>query len=276
MKYKVSLDLDKKSALEIESDVDGARCCLVLNKACLVVEDVDAQSEDEAVKRAREVGGKFLDMVCYAYKFAARIRSDTAQIEYYDQSGVRHVTMELNATIKAEATVAIQRVDEFGNVISDSRKPGKVPFQYCEAMSYFRKAQLSADSFDKFRNYYLAAENASSIICKQLNIHPRGDENLFITALRHTYRTDESGLLEMARKIGIKSVTNLQELGNVLYRNYRCALNHSKDRCPKKLPFNSDDERDVRRITPLMHNVAEKMIAFALFLLQGRTFNSKM
>lgn len=275
MTYKVSLNLNRESALEIESDIEGARCRLELNKTCLVVEDVDAQSVDDAKKRAREVGEKFLDMVCYAYKFAAGIRSDTVQIEYYNQSGVRHVTMELNATMKAEATVAVQRVDGFGNVISDSRRHGKAPFQHCEAMSYLRKAVLSDNPFEKFRNCYLAAENASSIICKQLNISTRGDKSLFMEALRRTHETAEADLLEMAREIGIKSVTNLQELGNVLYENYRCAINHSKDGCPKKLPFNYDDERDVRRITPLMHNVAEKMIAFSLSLLQKIVPNTK-
>ena len=129
--------------------------------------------------------------------------------------------------------------------------------------AYFRKAAISNDSFDIFRNYYLAIENVASKIAVKRNIRNYRDGDLIEIALRECFSSDLELLEDNCNIPGFKPTGNIIEaIAMQLYRSYRCALNHAKNERNNKIPFDDDDEQKVSSVLPLTELIVNSLINY--------------
>ena len=135
-------------------------------------------------------------------------------------------------------------------------------------------AKLSDNSFDRFRNLYLVAENIADGI--------RANKTLSKQKLEKKYNTAsyEKALLQFAldqifaKNLGpLKQATAstyaiddkqplISQVVDILYEKTRCALNHSKYTENKKAPFEPEDEAEVGKAIPLMDFVSRSLLTY--------------
>jgi len=128
-----------------------------------------------------------------------------------------------------------------------------------DAKTYYRKAAISEDPFDKFRNLYLAIENVASKIVKDWS----NETELIKLALQTCFSPKLQDLEHFVGQYGFEYKGDIiDQVASELYRNYRLGLFHSKANRDKKIPFNLEDERKVQRILPLADFVAKSLLSY--------------
>jgi hypothetical protein len=251
--HKISLPISRNSEREAERRIDGMRASVTIGSNKLIVEDVPASDASEAKGRAEPIARKFLDLLCSMDDFCAELDANTVEGESED--GKHTVMINSNATLRATLYITSQDTD--GNVISDSRKPGVIPYEHIDAMAYFRSAKLSTNVFGSFRDFYLAAENAAALL------HPGPqNKNLLGKALATVYQVKLNDLCVHASEAGVSCTTSdaVQKTTEFLWDTRRRAFHAAHE---PLVVSNPADEEEVRKALPLVKAVARDMIRFA-------------
>jgi hypothetical protein len=255
---EVRLTVRDKSPIEVSAEIDGHRVSLAIDKASVVVTDVTADDMTAAQSAASAIAERFLDFVSYRHGFSTKLKHGQANGRSHDTLTGK-ITNHISATIRMRVSVSHSFVATAadGTVISDSRRPGHVTFQHTISMRYFRAAAKATDVFERFRNYYLAAEHSASV----LEPKTRGDERVFLEGMKSVFGPADRDLTRMAAGIdSSRADATPQDVGALLYTRYRCALNHAKEGKPNLVPLQAADEGRVRLALPLMKRVAQLMI----------------
>jgi hypothetical protein len=264
MKYTIHLSLSKPSTTGVSMDIEGTRLSAELGSSTLTALDVEAANANEATERAHRLADLFLDYVSIKYGFTAAVHDDLCRAEWNDPA-TGQTRKAVNVRIEDTSVVhcRLQLHDENGNTVYDSDVPGHVPYAHMDAMAYVRKARLTADIFESYRNYHLAAENAASILSPR-PVPPVGcDKAIFMHGVRHVFAANSAELSQIVAPLMGQATPNAEDIGRFLYEDYRCVLDHSKGGLPKKMPFNPADEASVRTALPAIELIALRLIEAA-------------
>lgn len=274
--WKVYFNLNEPSRLEANSEINGVNVYISEGSKQLVVENIAASDETDAQQKALTVANRFLDAL---WRFDTTLAIDEASrcVEHISPSGKKQVYVTVADSVRIGEHVRVVKKDSSNNIIEvyDSSKPGRIEIKPSEAASYFRHAHLTGDPFNRFHNLYLAAENIASKIqglkglsksgVKQLSDSGQSyEEGLLRLALDECFASNLQSLNKVAKSL--PEFDDARELVSqvvkILYTGYRCQLNHSKTSQDKKIPFNPEDEKEVRAALPLMEFVARSLLQY--------------
>lgn len=275
--WKVYFNLNKPSQLEANTEINSVKAQVSQGSDQLVVEFVEACDEADAQQKALTVANRFLDALCWRFGTTLAIDTATRCVERISPTGQKQVSITVSDSITVGEHIKLVKKDSTGNILEvyDSSKPGKIDVKPSEAASYFRHAHLTDDPFDRFHNLYLAAENVASKIqvakelsknaVKQLSESGASyEEGLLRLALGECFGSETQSLKQSAKNL--PDFDNAQEtipqVAKILYNGYRCQLNHSKAAENKKIPFNPEDEKEVKAALPLMELVAKSFLQY--------------
>jgi len=219
----------------------------------VTVRNVEADSNDDAPEKARPKAKALLDELCWQNEIKLEIGNGYTVMKQASPT-TRHIK---KYTIKVYATG--------GHRKRIPRVLDKVEIRPSDAKTYYRKAAISEDPFDKFRNLYLAIENvASKIAAAKGKDFGYGQElGLLKFALQECFSSNKKLLEEHSHAYGFKNTGDiLLDVATHLYKKNRVQLSHSKAGEEKKIPFNPDDEREVEGSLYLAEFVAGSLISY--------------
>jgi hypothetical protein len=132
-----------------------------------------------------------------------------------------------------------------------------------DAKTYYRKATISKDPFDKFRNLYLAIENVASKIVVAKGKGTSRELALVKIALQECFSSNTDLLKVHSHVSGFENTGDIfLDVATFLYEKNRVQLSHSKASKIKKLPFNPHDEREVQVSLSLAELVAKSLLSY--------------
>jgi hypothetical protein len=274
----VTFALDKPSPLEVYSEISGMRVEVKENNSQVIVRMVQAASTDEALKKASSAANQFLDSLSWRFSAHLAIKGESYSVELVAPSGQKQVFVhpEPASAVPDSRGPTVVTKDASGNTIeiSDSRKPGKIDVTPSEAASYYRRAHLTKDPFDSFRNLYLATENVADKIridkgylkkheLKKIYGLGSYEVSLLRLALDQRFANDQRPLMQAAKHIQTFDDKQpvIPQVSKILYEA-RCQLGHSKASKDKKVPFTQQDEEEVKAALPLMDFVAKSLLEY--------------
>lgn len=272
--WTIELKLNTASHLEAHRQEGAIRASVQIGSDVLRVENVPADSEGAAREVAERFANEFLDTLAYRHGEPLEIAPMSWASEHIAESGRKVVGKHVGGTVSSRGSLKLKKMDAQGKVLGvyDSERPGRIEVKASKSAAYYRRASLSADPFDQFRNFYLAAENVADQIrvskqCGQLREQP-----LLSRALAECFVGNPSALLQAARAVpGFTEPSDpFPGVASLLYEGYRCELNHAKAQKSKKVPFNPDDEETVKKALPLMRFVAKSLLDYEANHLQQR------
>src|SRR4030042_5908758 len=230
--YIVEFNMRARSPVTVENgDV-------IIDKgyATVTVRNVKADSVEDAENKAMPKANALLDELCRQYEVKLEV-GNGCTIMLQDSPETRHIKeFDMKVFAKGGHRKKIRRV------------LNKVEIRPSDARTYYRKAALSKDTFDKFRNLYLAIENVASKIAAAKGKHfGYGKElGLLKFALQECFSSNKKLLEEHSHAYGFKNTGDiLLDVATYLYKKNRVQLSHSKAGEERKIPFNTDDEREV-------------------------------
>jgi hypothetical protein len=145
------------------------------------------------------------------------------------------------------------------------------PLGHIPSMDYWRKAELVRDDFEKFRYFFLAAENATSILLGRAPLRGEGEGKWFCEGVAMAFGDDAQTLVAEANLHTKPGYGTLKEVAEeLLYADRRCRLMHSKEWTregkpqTKLTPFDREALEHVRAALPVVRLVAKRLIAAAL------------
>ena len=245
--YIVEFNLKARSPVTVENgDVIVDR-----GYSTVTVRNVEAVSIDDAANKARPKADAFLDELCWQHGRNLEIGNGwTVMLQKSPET--RHIKKN---TIKIKL--------EGGHRKRIPRVLKEVGIKPSDAKTYYRKAVISQDPFDKFRNLYLAIENIASKIaivkgkgsCKELD--------LVRIALQECFSSNEKLLEKHIHVYGFENTGDIfLDVATFLYKKNRVQLSHSKVSENKKIPFNPADEWEVQVSLPLAEIVANSLLSY--------------
>ena len=256
--WAIRFSLTGPSAVNAFTVIDGATVKVYKNSQEMDVTNFVAHEQEHAIAAARLLGNIFLNKLSWKhnchYEIAYPIRA--ARLLPSGQEDVRGI----EPPIVYAASIEIKIMDSSGNVVGDSTELGKIEVGRSEAASYYRRAQLALDPFDKFRNFYSVVENVSSKIYKKQPGEPEKIE--LERALTICFSNGLESLEDAAKadpNFNSREDT-IDEVVRILYRSNRCELDHSKGYKDKKVPFDPQDEKEVLDVLPLVKFVAKTLL----------------
>lgn len=277
--WKVYFTLNKPSRLEANSEIDGVKVSIRENSKELIVENTDASDETDAQQKALTVANRFLDALSWKADTTLAIDTATRRVERIGPTGQKQVSTTVSESIRGTERSILVKKDSSGNVIEvrDSSKLGRIEIKPSpsEAASHYRHAHLTDDPFNRFHDLYLAAENVASKIqalkglsrseVKQLSESGQScEEGLLRLALEESFGSNQQHLRQTAKNLPEfdESQELMPQVARILFRGYRCQVSHSKASQDKKIPFNPEDEKQVRAALPLMEFVARSLLEY--------------
>lgn len=137
-----------------------------------------------------------------------------------------------------------------------------------KAAAFLRRGDSSSDTFDRFRNYYLAVDAVGK------TLRPSGkDSTVILDTIEQVASADV--LLNLDNQVraivpdpSSDPATPAERLNAALYGPYRCALMHSGS-STDFTPFDPDDESTVRRVLNIMRGVAWQYVKYERRLALG-------
>jgi hypothetical protein len=245
--FIVEFNLKSRSPTTVESgDV-------IIDKGCstVTVRNVEADSHKDAMNKARPKADSFLNELSLRHEINLEI-GNGCTIGPQDSPTTRHIKKYTIKTIlKGGHRKRIPRVLK------------EVEIKPSDAKAYYRKAAISQDPFDKFRNLYLAIENVASKIALAKGEHSRHELKILQFALQECFSSNEQLLKEHSHVYGFENTGDIfLDVARFLYENNRVQLNHSKASRNKKVPFNPDDEWRVQVSLHLAELVAKSLISY--------------
>ena len=270
--WTIEFKLNRASRLQAHREADGITASLQIGSDRLRVENIPAQSEDAARDVAEPLANKFLDILAYRHDESLQILPLPWASQRMDQSGATVVGQHVGDTLSFRGSVQLKKMDAQGNVVEvyDSDRPGSIEGNASQAAPWYRRGSLSADPFDQFRNFYLVVENVASRIAAAKHRKNSNEQALLSSALADCFADNAAVLLQQARAVPgfAESADPFEAVAKLLYKAYRCQLNHAKAQQSKKLPFNPDDENTVKKALPLMRFVSKSLLDYAAKHLQ--------
>jgi hypothetical protein len=217
----------------------------------VTVRDVEANSTDDAESEARPKANAFLDELCRQYEIDLEIGNGWT-VMLQDSPATRHIKKyTLKGTLKGGHRRRVPRVLK------------AVEVRPSDAKTYYRKATISKDPFDKFRNLYLAIENVASKIVVAKGKGSCGELDLVMIALQKCFSSNTQPLKEHSRVYGFDNTGDIfLDVATFLYKKNRVQLSHSKATKNKKIPFNPHDEREVEVSLTLAELVAKALLSY--------------
>jgi hypothetical protein len=245
--YIVEFNLEAKSPVTVE---DGE---VITDKgySTVTVRNVEADSHEDAMSKARPRADAFLNELSLQYAINLEI-GNGCTIGLQKSPTTRHIK---KYTIKVKTLGGHRK--KIPRVLKE------VEIKPSDAKAYYRKAAISQDTFDKFRNLYLAIENVASKIALAKGAGLRYESELLQFALQECFSSDEQLLKNNSHVSGFENTGDIfQDVASFLYKTHRVQLNHSKASEDKKVPFNPDDEWRVQVSLPLAELVAKSLISY--------------
>ncbi len=245
--YIVEIDLNKKAPMTIENgDV-------IMDKGrnTVTVRNIQAKTDDDAIAIAKEKANLLLDELGYLYG-TFLILGTGYTFGKQDSSEIRHIRTRI-----------LKVYTKGGHRNLPPRRVDRIDIKPMEAKAYYRAALMSTNTFNEFRNYYLAIDNVASN--EEFMYVPQKGLNYVLFAIQKCFSSDEEkqGLADHAHAKGFKSTGNIcKDVSDFLYQENRNQLNHAKAKEPKKIPFRDQDLRVVEGASFLAKYVAKKLIAF--------------
>lgn len=275
--WKVYFNLSKPSPLEANSEINGMKVSVSQGSDQLVVEFAEACDETDAHEKTLTVANRFLDALSWKFGATFAIDPATQRVEHASPTGQKQVSMGFESSLGLTGSLRVEKKDSSGNIIEvrDSSTPGRIDVKPSEAAGYYRHAHLTDDPFNRFRDLYLAAENVASKIqvakglsknaVKQLSESGTSyEEGLLRLALDECFGSETQSLKQSTKNLPDfdDAQETIPQVAKILYNGYRCQLNHSKAAENKKIPFNPEDEKEVRAALPLMEFVAKSFLQY--------------
>ncbi|HUU08695.1 MAG TPA: methylamine utilization protein MauJ, partial [Dehalococcoidales bacterium] len=213
----------------------------------ITIRNVEADSSRDADDKVRPKAEAFLNELCWQYGINLEIGSG-ATIAPQDDPMTRHIKyIKIISKIKG------------GHRIKYPRVLKEVIIKPSDSKALYRKASISQDPRDKFRELFLVIENVASKIVRDWN----NEAELIKGALRICFSSRLHELEHFAQSYGFKYDGDfIDGVSSELYGNYRTQLFHAKAERDKQIPFNPEDERKVQRILPLAEFVAKSFISY--------------
>lgn len=217
----------------------------------VTVRNVEAESQDEAINRARPKAEAFLDELCRLYEIKLEVGNGLT-VGIQDSPATRHIKKyTIKVTLKGWHRKKIPRVLK------------EIEVKPSDAKTYYRKAVISKDPFDKFRNLYLAIENVASKIVVTKGKDSYTELELVKIALQECFSSNKRQLEEHSHVYGFENTGDIfLDVASFLYKKNRVQLSHSKASKNKKIPFNPDDEWQVQVSLTLAELVAKSLLSY--------------
>jgi len=245
--FIVEFDLKKPSRVTIEEgDVIVDR-----GYSTVTVRNVKADSTKDAEDKARPKANEMLDELCRQYEINLEL-GNGCTIMLQDSPTTRHIK---KFHMKTYTTG--------GHRKRIPRVLNKVEIRPSDAKTYYRKAAVSQDPFDKFRNLYLAIENVASKIMVAKGEDFRFELELLQFALQECFSSNTQLLEGHSHVYGFDNTGDIfLDVAAFLYKKNRVQLSHSKASERKKIPFNPSDEWEVQVSLPLAELVAKSLLSY--------------
>lgn len=273
--FTVNFELNGPSLLEAYAEINGLRVEVQENSTQVVVHDVDAADADEAFKKALSAANQFLNTLSWKHNTDLKIETEASSVALTESSGKKHVLIR-PATVHLKARLKMVLKDASGNIIAvrDSQKPGRINVKPSDAAAYYRRAHLTDDPFDRFRNLYFATENVSDRIRMKRGLNKQGlkeiyggqspELRLLRLGLDECFANNLHPLIEATKRIYTfdNNQSLVPQVAEMLYKGHRCELNHSKASEDKKIPFSLQDEEEVKTALPLMDLIAISLLGY--------------
>jgi len=240
--FYVEFNLKKRSPLTVENgDV-------ILDKGHprITVRNIEADSHDDAIQKARPRAEAFLDDLHFRHRITLETGTDLG-VGLQDSPEFRHSGYDAKLKVKGGHR------EKFPDTLEDvATKPS-------HAKALYRHAAICQHPFDKFRNLFLVIENVASKIVKD----SRNETELIKLALQTCFSPRLQDLEHFVGQYGFEYNGDIiDQVASELYGNYRTALFHSKANRDKKIPFKLEDERKVQRVLPLADFVAKSLLSY--------------
>ena len=219
----------------------------------VTVRNVEADSTDDAANKARPKANALLDELCRQYEINLEIGNGWS-VMLQDSPTTRHIK-----------TLYLKTYTKGGHRKKYPRTLKEIAIKASDSKAYYRKAAISQDPFDKFRNLYLAIENVASKVAAAKGEDTRRvfESELLKTALQECFSSNKQLLGEHCHVYGFENTGDIfLDVANFLYKRNRVQLSHSKASEDKKLPFNPDDEWEVQVSLPLAELVANSLLSY--------------
>ena len=245
--FIVEFNLKSRSPIMVENgDV-------ILDKgySSITVRNVQADSNDDAINEARPKAEAFLDELCHLYEIKLEVGNGLT-VGSQESPATRHIKKyTLKGTLKGWHRKKIPRVLK------------EIEVKPSDAKTYYRKALISKDPFDKFRNFYLAIENVASKIIATKGKGTYKELDLLKIALQECFSSNKRQLKEHSHVHGFENTGDIfLDVASFLYKKNRVQLSHSKASENKKIPFNPADEWQVQVSLTLAELVAKSLLSY--------------
>lgn len=267
--WTVYLTLNRPSPLAAHSETSGLKVEVEENSSQVAIHNVDAADGDEARGKALSAANQFLNTLSWKHDCHLAVGSNAERVEYVTPTGQKHVSVRVgDGSISIRERAIVVKKDASGNIIEarDSQKLGRIGVKPSDAAAYYRQAHLTNDPFERFRNLYLAVENIADRIRtdKGLSKKQFSEHSLLQLALDTCFAKDMQPLIKVAKRVYAldKKQGIIPKVAEILYKALRCQLNHSKASEDKKVPFNPQDEEEVKSALPLMDLVAKSLLGY--------------
>jgi len=215
------------------------------------VRNVEADSVEDARGKARGRAEALLDELCWQYEIELEIGNGCTVMKQ-DSPGTRHIKK--------------YEIEVYVGGGHGKKTPGvldKVEIRASDAKTYYRKATISEDAFDKFRNFYLAIENVASKVAAARAEAFHYESDLLKFALEECFCSDKKALKEHSHGYGFRSTGDIfEDATALLWEKNRVQISHSKESRQKKVPFNPAHEREVQGSLHLAEFVARSLIGY--------------
>jgi len=213
----------------------------------VTVRNVDANSDIDASKRARPKAEAFLNELSWRYGINLEIGSQ-ATIAKQDDPATRHMeSFKLIGGFKG------------GHRRKYPRTIKEIVIKSSDSKALYRKASISQDPRDKFREFFLVIENIASMIVTGWS----NETELIKGALQICFSSRLYELEHFAQSYGFTYGGNIIDgVSSELYENHRTQLFHAKAKRNKRIPFNPEDEQEVQSILPLAEFVAKSLVSY--------------
>jgi hypothetical protein len=245
--FIVEFDLRARSPVTIENgDV-----ILDRGYSTVTVRNVKADSIEGAEDKARPKANAMLDELCRQYEIKLEIGNGCTMM------------LQGSPTTRHIKKFHMKTFTTGGHRKRIPRVLNEVEIRPSDAKTYYRKAALSEDPFDKFRNLYLAIENVASKIAAAKGEHLRSELELLQFALKECFSSNRQLLEEHSHARGFENTGDIfLDVATFLYKKNRVQLSHSKVGQKTKMPFNRADEWEVQVSLHLAELVAGCLISY--------------
>jgi hypothetical protein len=215
--------------------------------AILRLEHIAAENVDEAEIRARDVANLLLNRLCALMQYCSELLPG---FEYANLSEPQERGQVVTPGV-AEGYLNSPTLPEEIELLPEQ-----------QGSAFFRAGNIARNPFEAFRNYYLAVDAIGK------RIQGAGKDSTVVADTLRTVANEDMITVLAARLHDVTPPPNLrlsgdavEDLNEVLYKGFRCALMHSGG-SSDFVPFDAPDEQQVRSALRLMRGLAWQYVKY--------------